>query len=228
MPKQYFSSETFDFLSALSANNNRDWFNENKQRYEDAVRTPALNFITDIANELPIISEHFLAVPKKMGGSLMRVYRDTRFGNDKRPYKTNIGIHFRHEVGKNAHAPGFYLHIEPGDCFIGAGIWRPDSASLYKIREAIIEKDAVWTKISRDKAFLKKYKLSGESLRTAPRGFSRDHPMIEDLRRKDFIARAQISEKDILSKQLLGKVSDYYLQAGSYMAFLCKALGLRY
>jgi len=228
MPKQYFSSETFDFLSALSANNHRDWFNENKQRYEDVVRTPALNFITDMANELPVISEHFLAVPKKIGGSLMRVYRDTRFGHDKRPYKTNIGIQFRHETGKNVHAPGFYLHIEPGDCFIGAGIWRPDSASLHKIREAIIEKDTVWMRISRDKPFLKKYKLSGESLRTAPRGFSREHPMIEDLRRKDFIAIAQIREKDILSKHLLGNVSDYYLQAGSYMSFLCKALDLRY
>jgi len=228
MSRAYFSQQTFDFLNDLKQNNNRDWFTEHKQRYEELVRTPALDFIADMANELPAVSEHFLAVPRKVGGSLMRVYRDTRFGKDKRPYKTNIGIQFRHEAGKDVHAPGFYLHIEPGECFVGAGIWRPGTAALHKIREAIIEKDEDWKKISKNKGFLKKYRVSGESLRTAPRGYARDHPMIEELRRKDFIAIAHLDEKEILSRHLLQRVTDYYLQAGSYTAFLCKSLGLRY
>ena len=142
MTEHYFSDETFQFLSSLALNNNRVWFEENKQRYEDAVRTPALRFIDDIAVELAAISPHFLAIPKKVGGSLMRVYRDTRFSKDKRPYKTNIGIHFRHEVGKDVHAPGFYLHIAPGECFVGVGVWRPDSRALAKIRDAIVEDDS--------------------------------------------------------------------------------------
>ena len=74
----------------------------------------------------------------------MRVYRDTRFGKDKRPFKTNIGIQFRHEMGKDVHAPGYYLHIEPGDCFVGAGIWRPDAGTLGRIRDSIVENGDAW------------------------------------------------------------------------------------
>jgi len=228
MAGQYFTKATFDFLDNLQANNNRDWFNENKQRYEDLVRTPSLNFITDMAGELPLVSEHFLAIPKKIGGSLMRVYRDTRFGHDKTPYKTNIGIQFRHEAGKDVHAPGFYLHVERGNCFIGAGIWRPDSIALHKIREAIMEKGGLWQRVSSDKAFLKKFALQGESLKTAPRGIAKDHPMIEELRRKDFIAIANISGKDAKSKNLRGLVLEHFQLAGPVMEFLCKSLNLRY
>jgi len=228
MSRAYFSELTFDFLNDLKANNNRDWFNDHKQQYEDVVRTPALNFITDMANELPMISEHFLAIPKKVGGSMMRVYRDTRFGKDKRPYKTNIGIQFRHEMGKDVHAPGFYLHIEPEECFVGAGIWRPDSTALHKIRDAIIEKPDAWLQASRDKSFLKKFEISGESLRTAPRGIERDHPLIEELRRKDFIAIARIGEEEVMSKQLMKNVTKHFELSTSYVEFLCKALELRY
>jgi len=131
---RYFSKATFSFLGELSRNNNREWFHDNKQRYEEAVRGPALAFIEDIAPELQLIAPRFLAVPKKVGGSLMRVHRDIRFGKDKTPYKTNIGIQFRHEAGKDVHAPGYYLHIAPQECFFGAGIWRPDSTALGQIR----------------------------------------------------------------------------------------------
>ena len=124
MDNRYFSPATFGFLQRLAANNNRDWFLEHKAEYEARVRGPALRFIEDMADELAAISPHFLALPKKVGGSLMRVNRDIRFGHDKRPYKTNIGIQFRHEMGKDVHAPGFYLHIEKEDCFIGVEIGR--------------------------------------------------------------------------------------------------------
>ena len=133
MAHSYFTSDSINFLKKLAKNNDRDWFQDNKADYEDLIRSPALQFIDDMANQLAMLSPHFLAIPKKVGGSLMRVYRDTRFSKDKSPYKTNIGIQFRHEQGKDVHAPGFYFHVEPGDCFVGVGLWRPESKALNKI-----------------------------------------------------------------------------------------------
>jgi uncharacterized protein (TIGR02453 family) len=144
MTDHYFTKKTFSFLSALAENNTREWFAEHKQDYEDLVRTPALDFISDMGNVLPAISPHFRALPKKVGGSLMRVQRDTRFGRDKTPYKTNIGIQLRHEVGKDIHAPGYYVHIAPDECFVAVGLWRPDTDALFKIREGIIKNGAAW------------------------------------------------------------------------------------
>ncbi len=228
MSDRYFTQKTFDFLSRLAANNSRDWFLENKPVYEGTIRIPALNFITDFANELAIISPHFTALPKKVGGSLMRVNRDIRFGKDKRPYKTNIGIQFRHEVGKDIHAPGFYLHIENGECFVGVGIWRPDSNTLGKIRDAIVDKSDAWIAVREDKNFNRHFVLEGGALKNAPRGYVKDHPLIEDLKRKDFIAIASLSEKEVTSKKLLSLVTERFSQATPLMRYLCKALELRF
>ena len=227
MADQYFTQASLDFLNQLAVNNDRGWFDDHKQQYEDTVRTPALRFITDITDDLMAISPHFRAIPKKVGGSLMRVHRDIRFGKDKRPYKTNIGIHFRHEVGKDVHAPGFYLHIEPGGCFVGAGIWRPDSRALNKIRDAIVEKMKAWKAASDEQDFIGQFVLSGESLRNPPRGYSKDHPLLEDLKRKDFIATSALSEKSVTSPQLMGQVVERFRLAQPYVRFLCNALELR-
>ena len=153
MASKYFTQASLKFLSRLAKNNNRDWFNERKQEYEDSVRSPALDFIADMGNEIEDISSHFVAIPKKSGGSLMRPYRDVRFGKDKRPFKTNVGIQFRHHLGKDQHAPGFYLHIEPKGCFVGVGIWRPDGPTLASIRTAIDKKPKEWIKASQGKNF---------------------------------------------------------------------------
>ena len=223
-----FTPESFDFLVDLAANNNRDWFMENRQRYERTIRTPALNLISDIAADLAMISPHFLALPKKVGGSLLRMHRDVRFSRDKSPYKTNIGIQFRHEMGRDIHAPGFYLHIEKSECFIGAGIWRPDSATLGKIRDAIIEKSDAWIAARDNSAFRKQFALEGDSLKNAPRGYARDHPLISDLKRKDFIAIAPISDRRITSSDLPGELVGRFSQAAPIMRFLCRALELRF
>ena len=228
MSNSYFTIEGMTYLDELDRNNSRDWFHENKSRYEDLIRTPALKFIHDMENELNHISPHFLAVAKKVGGSLMRVHRDVRFSKDKSPYKTNIGIQFRHEMGRDVHAPGFYLHIEPGDCFIGVGIWRPDSGALGKIRDSIIEHDKVWLDAMNDKAFKKNFGLSGESLKTAPRGYDKNHPLIADLRRKDFIAISTVDEKKVLSNNFKDHIIKRFSEAESYMQFLCKSLSLNY
>ena len=228
MANPYFSTQTLSFLNQLASNNNRDWFNDNKSVYEDVVRTPALNFISDMTGDLALLSPHFTAQPKKVRGSLMRIYRDVRFGKDKRPYKTDIGIQFRHERGKDVHAPGFYLHIEPGECFVGVGIWRPDPKALGKIRERIDEKGSQWLDAIKNKKFKSHFDMTGESLKRPPRGYNKDHPLIEDLKRKDFIAVTPISEKQLLSTKLFHTVTDRFNRADDYMRFLCQALELQY
>jgi len=228
MANRYFTQDTFDFLSALAANNRREWFDEHKQDYEASVRVPALNFISDIAAELAMISPHFLALPKKVGGALMRVHRDIRFGKDRRPYKTNIGIQFRHEVGKDVHAPGYYLHIEPDDCFVGIGLWRPDATALGKIRDTIVDKDEAWQAARDDINFNRKFSLAGDSLANPPRGYAKDHPLLQDLKRKDFIAIAKLSDTVVTSKNFRPKVVEHFSEATPYMRYLCKALELRF
>ena len=162
MFSSYFTPETFRFLDDLSANNDRDWFQANKARYEGDVKEPALRFIADFAPHLQEISPHFRADPRANGGSLFRIYRDTRFSKDKIPYKTHTGIHFRHESAKDAHTPGFYLHIEPGGSFVGCGIWRPGSPTLTMIRQAITDDPDAWAQARDDAQFRAAFELSGE------------------------------------------------------------------
>jgi uncharacterized protein (TIGR02453 family) len=226
--RQYFTPQTFAFLTALAENNRREWFEAHRQDYEEFVRMPALELISDMAGELPAISRHFAAQPRKVGGSLMRVQRDTRFSRDKTLYKTNIGIQFRHEQGKDIHAPGFYLHIAPDECFFGIGLWHPDSQALGRIREAIAERSAAWLAARDDKAFRRHFTLDGDSLVKPPRGFAKDHPLIEDLRRKDFIGMAPLTAAQAISAILRPLMVKRFCQAAPYIRFLCQALDLSF
>ncbi|MDM3871996.1 DUF2461 domain-containing protein [Porticoccus sp. W117] len=222
-----FTTKTISFLQQLRTNNNRDWFNDHKQDYEDVVRTPALEFIEQMAAPLAKISPQFEAIPKKVGGSLMRIYRDTRFGKDKTPYKTNIGIQFRHRLGKDVHAPGFYLHIEPGEVFVGVGIWRPDSATLLKIRTAITEKPKPYQQALAHKPF-QHFSMAGDSLKRPPRGFDAEHPLVEELKRKDFIAVTELDEKVLFEKSLVNKIAKQFDSATPLMKFLCQAIDVKF
>ena len=121
-----FEPQLFQFLEELADNNNRPWFQKNKGRYQREVLEPAMAFIRAFQPRLKRISPSFLASDRRVGGSLQRVYRDTRFFKDGEPYKTNVGIQFRHEQGRDVHAPGFYVHIAPGECFLAVGLWRPE------------------------------------------------------------------------------------------------------
>jgi len=158
----------------------------------------------------------------------MCIYRDTRFSRDKAPYKTNIGIQFRHEQGKDIHAPGYYLHIAPGECFVGAGLWHPEADALFKIRQAIVDKPAVWLAARDDKPFRLHFTLEGDSLANAPRGFARNHPLVDDLKRKDFIGLANLTGAAVASGKLRPLVVERFRQAAPFMRFLCQALELRF
>ncbi len=223
-----FPEGALRFLEQLANNNNKEWFNANKDRYEQQVREPALVFIEAMGSQLQEISPHFTAIAKKSGGSLMRVYRDIRFAKDKIPYKTNIGIQFRHQLGKDVHAPGFYLHIEPGSCFLGAGIWRPDNRTLTKIRDFIVDNPAAWKAARDQKGFKRDFSLEGDSLKRPPRGYPAEHEQLEDLKRKDFIACKGFPCGEITRRTLPQWVSRNFKQTDAFMRYLCTALEVPY
>jgi uncharacterized protein (TIGR02453 family) len=224
-----FGPELFKFLTDLRANNDRDWFAANKGRYEEHLLEPALEFVADFAPRLEKISPHFRADPRPSGGSLFRIYRDTRFSKDKSPYKTNVGIHFRHERAKDAHAPGYYLHIGPDEVFAGGGIWHPDTAAATKIREAIVDDPERWKRAVRGGAFAKQgLKLGGDSLKRVPSWADAEHPFADDLRRKDFFASTRLSGKDVVAPGFVDEYARICRSAAPLMQFLCDALDVQY
>src|SRR5262249_15191373 len=183
--KSYFHKGLFRFLAELKGNNRREWFLDHKDRYESEVRLPALRFIADISDPLKRVNKNFVADPRPVGGSLLRIYRDLRFSRDKTPYKTNVGIHFSHSAAvkdKDVSAPGYYLHLEPSGSFMAAGSWHPDSATLRKIREHILEAPKEWKKVKATRL-----PFVGESLRNPPRGFDPGNQFVVDLKRLDFV-----------------------------------------
>jgi uncharacterized protein (TIGR02453 family) len=221
-----FSRRTFAWLRQIEANNTKAWFNEHRQRYEEDVRAPALAYIEEMVAPLRKISPHFTALARKSGGSLMRVHRDMRFARDSAPYKTNVGIQFRHERGRDVHAPGYYVHIEPGQCFIGAGIWRPEPAALRAIRMEIADRPEAWRRASGARRFTEKFDLSGEQLSRPPRGFAPDAPCMDALRRKDFIALTEVSDAFVCRADLPAATAALFSRTTPLMRFLCGALDL--
>ena len=219
-----FQATLFEFLEQLADNNNRPWFQENKWRYERDVREPALAFIRAFQPRLKGISPYFLASDRSVGGSLMRVYRDTRFVKDGEPYKANVGVQFRHEQGRDIHAPGFYVHVAPGECFLAVGLWRPDPTALGQIRRAIVEWPDWWRRVRDERGFHARFLLDGDSLKRPPRGFPADHPWIEDLKRTDFIGLEPLSERNVLAPGFLEHVEASFTASRPFMRFLCNAL----
>ena len=229
MSKRYFTPAMFKFLRELEQNNEKGWWEDNKDRYIGVVREPALEFINDFEAPLKKISPHFTADSRTVGGSLMRPYRDVRFSKDKTPYKTNVGIQFRHESGKDIHAPGFYLHLEPKACFAGVGLWHPETAVARRIREAIHDNPDGWKKAAKGKAFTDVWDTTqddDEMLKRVPREFDPDHPYSDDLRMKSFIAGARITQTTVTSGEFAAELGGMFSKAGRFTGFLCEAVGL--
>ena len=223
-----FEKRTLRFLEELKANNDREWFAANKARYEEDVLDVALRFIISMQDPLREIAPRFTAVPTRVGGSLMRVYRDTRFSKNKLPYKTNIGIQFRHEQAKDVHSPGYYVHIEPDEVFLGVGMWRPDADSLRRIRERIAARPAGWQRAVGGAKFRRMFSLGGESLTRPPRGFAADHECIDDIKRKSFIAARELEVADCLKPGFQRTVEASFKAGEPFMRFLCEAVGVRF
>jgi uncharacterized protein (TIGR02453 family) len=218
----FFGPEVFVFLRQLKRHNEREWFAKNKARYQTSIVEPALSFISGFAPYLGRISPHFVADARPTRGSLFRIYRDTRFSPDRRPFKTHVGIHFSHAIGKDAHAPVFYLHLEPDSCFVAAGIWHPDNRALTRVRTAIAHDMEQWAKVR------KKLILEGDKLSRPPRGFDASHPFIDDLKMKDFVTSVPLSEEQICSAKLMRDFVSACRKMSPLVEFTTKALGLKF
>ena len=217
------SRDLFAFLAELRRHNDRVWFNANKDRYLAEVRDPMLAFIASIAAPLARISRHIVVDARPSGGSLMRIYRDTRFSRDKTPYKTNVGIHFGVKAPRDFEAPGYYLHLEPAEVFMGAGIWHPGADALRAIRTAIVRDPRAWKVAKRgglthDEATLKR----------PPRGFDPDHPLIDDLKRLSFTSGARFSERQACAPDFSIRFVAACRREAPLMRFLARAMGLAF
>jgi uncharacterized protein (TIGR02453 family) len=224
----YFTDKTFKFLRALARNNSREWFHEHKADYEGHLRTPFLGLIADLQPDVLAVSEHYRADPKPVGGSLFRIHRDTRFSNDKTPYKTWSGARFFHARHKEIDAPSFYLHVQPGHCFIGAGLWHPEPESQRKIRQFIFDNPGSWKAAVHSPAFKRKFAMDGESLVRPPRGFPADHELIEDLKRKNFVATVPLEDSVVLGPNLRKAVATQVAALAPLVDYLCASLDLEF
>lgn len=221
-----FPEDLFRFFKELAKNNDREWFNAHRDRYQASVVDPMCAFIAAMAPRLQKISGHYVADPRPNGGSMFRIYRDVRFSKDKSPYKTHAACHFRHEAGKDAHAPGFYVHLEPGRVFFGGGIWRPPSPALAAIREQIVDAPREWSRVIRAKAVRDRGGVQGEQLKRAPRGFDAAHPHVDDLKRKSFYVMSEMAPEVACSPAICREVTSGFRAAAPLARFVCGAMEL--
>lgn len=222
----HFSKRTFDFLFDLDVHNSRDWFLEHAERFEADARGPMLDFI--VAVEEPLhrhVSKHLAADPRKAGGSMFRIQRDVRFSADKTPYKTHLGAQFRHTQGKDVHAPGVYLHLEPGNCWMGAGMWRPDRTAIAAIRQRIVDKPATWRRVASDDA-VQGWQRSEDTLVRAPKGFDPEHPLVTDLKRTSHTLSRPLSEAEVRREDFASRFAELAGQTRPYLAWLAGAVGV--
>jgi len=198
--------DTLAFLKRLDKNNNREWFNAHKDQFlaaKENIAALTAYLISQIAKFDPAISG---TLPEDC---VFRIYRDIRFSKNKSPYKNNLGAYIA-PGGRKSMLPGYYFHIQPGQCFIAAGLHMPDSASLLKVRKVIAANTQEFVKILKAKSFKERFgELHGEKLKTMPKGFSADDPAIEFLKMKSLTAHREYkSDKIVLStdypKMLVG------------------------
>ncbi len=230
-----FTPALFDFFRDLKRNNEKPWFEANRARYDEDVLEPCKTFVRAFRPRLREISPHFQAEPKVQGGSLFRIHANLRFNPGAPPFKEQTGIQFRHARGGDVHAPGFYLHLEPegdpgaapgsrGGCFVGMGVWHPERDTLTAIREAIVDDGDGWRSVTRDPAFQAAFALGGDSLKLGPAGFDRDHELIDDIKRKDFIAVAPLSEEDVVGEGFIEAFAERCRVGAGFMRWLCRAV----
>jgi uncharacterized protein (TIGR02453 family) len=221
-----FPQDLFDFFEDLKLNNNRAWFNDNKARYYDSVVNPVSEFVVCMGPRLKQISRHYKADPRPHGGAMFRIYRDTRFSKDKTPYKTHAAVQFRHEAGRDAHAPGYYLHLAGDGLFFGGGIWTPPSPKLNKIRDFIADNARSWSRISNAKKVKDVGGIKGDGLKRPPRGFDAEHVHIDDLKRKSFFVMSEAEPSAALRPDFVDVVSEAFKRATPLNRFITSALDI--
>jgi len=199
-------SAILSFLKTISKNNNREWFEKNKPKYL-IVKSHFEDFLEAFHQELLRFDESLSGLnPRKMG---FRIYRDVRFSKDKRPYKVNMGAGFS-EHGKMDQEPGYYIHIEPGKSFIAGGLYMPDADKLSRIRQEIDYNTDAFLKIFNDRKFKKLFPSLDDfdKLKTAPKGYPKDHPHIDLLKNKSYVVSHHFSDTEVLDKKFVKNAAE--------------------
>ena len=225
----YFSAASFKFLRGLARHNERAWFLAHKAEYEAAVREPFQRLLGDLQPALATISEHYRSEPKTVGGSLFRIQRDTRFSGDKTPYKSWQGARLFHERSRQVPAPSFYLHLQPGSCFVGAGLWHPETATQRRVRQFIFDNPGSWQRAAHAPAFRRRFELeTDEMLVRPPRGFPPDFAFIDDMRHKNFVASRAVEDAVMTGPRLRQALAKDLQALGPFVDYLCAALDLEF
>ena len=223
-----FPKEANTFFKNLKNNNNKTWFQANKETYENSVKKPMLHFIMDMGEALVKFAPDFIADPR-INGSMYRIYRDTRFSKSKIPYKTHVAAIFWHNEGSKHGSAGYYIHFDDIKFFIGGGIYMPESAGLSKIRRYITAHPDEFKKIITNRKFKSVFgEIQGESLLRPPRGFDPNHPMIDFLKMKQYLVSVDgKTSKLFQSREILDYTISTFITMTPFIAFLNKGLGLK-
>ncbi len=225
----YFTDASFKFLRGLARHNEKAWFATHKHQYEEYVRQPFLRLLGDLQPDVREVSEHFRSEPKTVGGSLFRIYRDSRFSNDKTPYKPWQGARLFHERSKQVPAPSYYIHLQPGESFVGAGVWHPEPDTQRKIRQFILDNPESWKRAAYDAKLLRKFERDdSEVLSRAPRGFPADFAFIDDLKHKNFIFWRTLDDAVMTGTKLRATLAADLQTLAPFVDYLCAALDLEF
>lgn len=224
-PFDGFPKSGMEFLRKLKRNNNRPWFQKHRTQYEENVRFPMQCLIATLARKLRDDIPEMDFNPRR---SIFRIHRDVRFSKNKAPYKTNIAASFQPRgVGKGIEYPGLYVGVEPGEIFVGGGLYMPSGDQVKAIRNAIIERPEEFLTVVENKRFKRRLGgIQGEKLQKAPLGFPKDHPMIEHLKHKQFYVGVEWNdESPCYSRKFADTVAGIFLDTMPFVRWLMKATG---
>ncbi len=220
-PFEGFPKEGISFLRKLQKNNNRQWFTKHKQEYEEFVKLPMQSLVSELKPTMHTFAPDFVIDPKR---SLFRIYRDTRFSSNKLPYKTHVAAFFQPSQNWKDSA-GFYLHIEPGEVYLGGGMYMPSNEDLQKIRNAIANFPEKFLSIICSKDFKKYFgTIEGEKLQRVPKNFSPEHKMAEWLKMKQFFISHTTAEDECYKNSFVKQVSDVFKKTMPLVSFLNEAI----
>ncbi len=217
--QKHIPASVFSFLEELKENNNRDWFQHNKERYQEQYNSVAL-FADALLSEIKQCDNIETVSGKK---SLFRIHKDVRFSKDKSPYKTNIGGAFTRATKELR--GGYYFHIEPGNCFLGGGFWGPSPEDLKHIRLQIAADPEPLREILSSKEFISTFgKLEGEQLKSSPKGFDKDHPAIDLINYKQFLLVKKFTDKQAQSETYLKNVVSTFQSMRPFFDYMSEIL----
>lgn len=214
------SKSNIDFLKQLSKNNNRDWFQANKANAYQSALDNTIAFADCLLLEMKKHDNIETVTGKK---SLYRIYKDIRFSKDKTPYKTHWGGYFKRAT--NHLRGGYYFHIQPGNCFVGGGFWNPNPEDLKRIRVELAADGSELRKIIRSKNFIGTFgQLDGNQVKTAPKGFSKEHENIDLLRYKQFLVSKKFTEKEMLAKDFYKEANKVFENMRPFFDYMSEVL----